>query len=85
MVYANSLFLLTFKSKYDKSIARGDKQMIIKIDNRTGIERFKEVICGTKPHCVFCDKNNIKTKVEQSVKKYDSDCLTFFCDNFKLQ
>ena len=85
MVYANALFLLTFKSKYDKSIARGDKQMIIKIDNRTGIERFKEVICGTSPHCVFCAKNNIKTKVEQSVKKYDSDCLTFFCDNFKLQ
>lgn len=53
--------------------------MIIKIDNRTGIERFKEVICGTKPHCVFCAKNNIKTKVEQSIKKCDKDCLTFFC------
>ena len=83
MVYANALFLLTFKLKYDKSIARGDKQMIIKIDNRTGIERFKEVICGTRPHCVFCAKNNIKTKVEQFVGENCSDCLTFFCGNLK--
>lgn len=59
------------------------KQMIIKIDERTGIERFKESICGHKEKCKQCNKNNIKTKVEQSLKKCDEDCLTFFCGNLR--
>lgn len=43
------------------------------------IELYKEIICGTKPQCVSCAKKYIEYKVEQSVKKCDMDCLTFFC------
>ena len=53
--------------------------MKIEVDKKTSLELFKEIICGSKPQCSFCDKNYIKTKVERSVNKNDGDCLTFFC------
>lgn len=53
--------------------------MIIKINEKTSLELYKELICGSKPQCVNCAKNHIETKVEQSTKKCDKDCLTFFC------
>lgn len=53
--------------------------MIIKVNEKTSLELYKEIFCGSKPQCSFCDKNYIKTKVEQSHNKINGDCLTFFC------
>lgn len=53
--------------------------MIIKINEKTSLELYKEIICSSKPQCVSCAQNNIKTKVEKSIRKCDNDCLTFFC------
>lgn len=47
------------------------------------IEIFKEKICGMKPQCKNCENNYISYKVEQSIKKCDMDCLTFFCCKLK--
>lgn len=57
--------------------------MIIKINEKTGLQRFKELICGSKPQCAFCGENNIKTKVKQFVGENCSNCLTFFCGNLR--
>lgn len=57
--------------------------MRVKINEKTSIEMYKELICGSKPQCVGCAKNNIKIKVEKSIRKCDEDCLTFFCCKIK--
>lgn len=51
----------------------------IVINEKTSLERYKELICGFKPRCNSCSQKYIKKRVEQSIKKCDKDCLTFFC------
>lgn len=53
--------------------------MIIKINNKTSLELYKEQICGSMPQCVNCSKKYINTRIEQSSKKLDGDCLVLFC------
>lgn len=53
--------------------------MIIKVNEKASIDLYRELICDSRPQCIGCSKNHIETKVEQSIKKCDKDCLTFFC------